>query len=55
MDKHITKSIVVLLAAISAITPFAIDGYLPAIPVIAGVLHSKTSMVSIHRVWLMVN
>jgi len=47
MEKHITKSIVVLLAAISAITPFAIDSYLPAIPVIASDLHKDTSLVAI--------
>ena len=47
MKKNITTPLIVLFAAIFAISPFAIDSYLPAIPVIADDLNSETSLVAI--------
>lgn len=47
MKKNISTTSIILFAAIFAITPFAIDSYLPAIPVIAADLNSETSLVAI--------
>ncbi|PMO93228.1 Bcr/CflA family drug resistance efflux transporter [Vibrio breoganii] len=47
MKNSISRSLVVLLAAVFAMTPFAIDSYLPAIPSIANELNVDTAMISI--------
>ena len=47
MNKHIPTSLLLLLAAVFALSPFAIDSYLPAIPTIAGDLGVKTSLVAV--------
>lgn len=47
MKNSISRSLVVLLAAVFAMTPFAIDSYLPAIPSIAKELNVDTAMISI--------
>ena len=47
MKKNITTPLILLFAAVFAITPFAIDSYLPAIPVIAEDLNTQTSLVAI--------
>lgn len=45
MPPHTSPWLVVLLAAIFAITPFAVDTYLPAMPVIAEDLHTHIGTV----------
>ncbi|WP_052260954.1 multidrug effflux MFS transporter [Photobacterium gaetbulicola] len=47
MNKHIPTSLLLLLAAVFALSPFAIDSYLPAIPTIAGDLGVNTSLVAV--------
>lgn len=47
MSKFISTPLLFLLASISALSPFATDGYLSAIPVIAKDLNTDISMVSI--------
>ncbi|MGL6259697.1 multidrug effflux MFS transporter [Vibrio sp. WXL103] len=47
MQPTISKRLIVLLASVFAMTPFAIDSYLPAIPTIAGALEVNTAMISI--------
>ncbi len=47
MNKYISAPLLFLLAGISALTPFATDGYLSAIPVMAKDLNTDISMVSI--------
>lgn len=47
MKQAIPKKLLLLLAAIFALSPFAIDGYLPAIPIIAQDLNSETSLVAV--------
>ncbi|QIA64860.1 Bcr/CflA family efflux MFS transporter [Vibrio astriarenae] len=47
MNNTVSKTLVALLAAVFAMTPFAIDSYLPAIPTIADELNVGTGMVSI--------
>ncbi|GAL11584.1 multidrug resistance transporter Bcr/CflA family [Vibrio astriarenae] len=47
MNNTVSKTLVALLAAVFAMTPFAIDSYLPAIPTIADELNVGTAMVSI--------
>ena len=47
MKKNISTSLIILFAAIYAISPFAIDSYLPAIPIIANDLHTDISYVAI--------
>ncbi|MBC7005264.1 multidrug effflux MFS transporter [Photobacterium sp. BZF1] len=47
MNKHIPTSLLLLLAAVFALSPFAIDSYLPAIPIIAGDLGVNTSLVAV--------
>lgn len=60
MNKHIPTSLLLLLAAVFALSPFAIDSYLPAIPIIAGALGVNTSLVaslsvSMSSEWLSAN
>ncbi|MDN2662310.1 multidrug effflux MFS transporter [Psychromonas sp. 14N.309.X.WAT.B.A12] len=47
MSKHISTSLLLLLAGISALTPFATDGYLSAIPIMAKDLNTDISMVAV--------
>ncbi|MDV5172344.1 multidrug effflux MFS transporter [Photobacterium rosenbergii] len=47
MNKHIPTSLLLLLAAVFALSPFAIDSYLPAIPIIASDLGVNTSLVAV--------
>ena len=47
MKKNISMSLLLLLAAIFAMSPFAIDSYLSAIPVIADDLNTETSLVAV--------
>ncbi|MGF1757259.1 multidrug effflux MFS transporter [Photobacterium sagamiensis] len=47
MNKQIPTSLLLLLAAVFAMSPFAIDSYLPAIPVMAGDLNIETSLVAV--------
>jgi len=47
MNKKIPTSLLILLAAVFAMSPFAIDSYLPAIPVMAADLNIETSMVAV--------
>lgn len=47
MKTNISMPLLLLLAAIFAMTPFAIDSYLPAIPMIADDLNTQTSLVAI--------
>ncbi|MDR9828936.1 multidrug effflux MFS transporter [Vibrio sp. FNV 38] len=47
MNNSISRRLIVLLAAVFAMTPFAIDSYLPAIPSIARELNVDTAMISI--------
>ncbi|MCW8330153.1 multidrug effflux MFS transporter [Photobacterium sp. SDRW27] len=47
MKKKMSTSLLVLLAAVFAMSPFAIDSYLPAIPVMAADLNIETSMVAV--------
>lgn len=47
MNNTVSKTLVALLAAVFAMTPFAIDSYLPAIPTIVDELNVGTAMVSI--------
>ena len=47
MNKYISTPLLILLAGISALTPFATDGYLSAIPVMANDLNTEISMVAI--------
>ncbi len=47
MKTNISMPLLLLLAAIFAMTPFAIDSYLPAIPMIADDLNTNTSLVAI--------
>ncbi|WP_427977389.1 multidrug effflux MFS transporter [Agarivorans sp.] len=47
MQHSISKQLVVFLAAVFAMTPYAIDSYLPAIPSIAESFGVKTSMVAV--------
>ncbi|MFS1437337.1 Bcr/CflA family efflux MFS transporter [Shewanella sp. 10N.286.48.A6] len=47
MNKHISTSLLFLLAAVSALSPFAIDSYLSAIPIIAAELNSDIAFVSV--------
>lgn len=47
MTKKITTPLLILLASVFAMTPFAIDGYLPAIPTIAHELSVNTSLVAV--------
>jgi len=44
---HNRWSIIIILGALSTISPFAIDMYLPAFPQIAAALHSSTAHVSL--------
>ncbi|MGY5449577.1 multidrug effflux MFS transporter [Agarivorans sp. MS3-6] len=46
MQQLISKKLVFMLAAVFAMTPFAIDSYLPAIPLIAEDFSVNTSMIS---------
>src|SRR5580692_1967665 len=39
--------IIVILGALSTISPFAIDMYLPAFPEMAGALHTSTARISL--------
>src|ERR1700739_2127159 len=39
--------IIVILGALSTISPFAIDMYLPAFPELAGALHTSTARISL--------
>ncbi|RWX54688.1 multidrug effflux MFS transporter [Photobacterium chitinilyticum] len=47
MNKKMSTSLIMLLAAVFAMSPFAIDSYLPAIPAMAADLNIETSMVSV--------
>ena len=47
MSKYISTSLLLLLAGISALTPFATDGYLSAIPVMAQDLNTDISMIAV--------
>ncbi|MGR5148063.1 multidrug effflux MFS transporter [Photobacterium alginatilyticum] len=47
MNKKMPTSLIILLAAVFAMSPFAIDSYLPAIPVMADDLQIDISMVSV--------
>jgi len=47
MNKTISTSLLILLASISALTPFATDGYLSAIPVIAQDLNTDISLIAV--------
>lgn len=47
MNKKMSTSLIILLAAVFAMSPFAIDSYLPAIPVMATDLNIETSMVAV--------
>ncbi|MER2493914.1 multidrug effflux MFS transporter [Catenovulum sediminis] len=47
MTTHISKALTVLLASIFALSPFAIDTYLPAITIIAQDLNSEAEWVSV--------
>ncbi|WP_394132290.1 multidrug effflux MFS transporter [Shewanella maritima] len=47
MQQSISKSLILLLAAVYAMTPYAIDSYLPAIPIIATDFNVDTSMIAI--------
>ena len=47
MNKYISTPLLFLLAGISALSPFATDGYLSAIPIIAKDLNTDISMVAI--------
>lgn len=47
MNKKMSTSLIILLAAVFAMSPFAIDSYLPAIPAMAADLNIETSMVSV--------
>ncbi|RTR39952.1 Bcr/CflA family efflux MFS transporter [Shewanella canadensis] len=44
---HLDKTLVITLSAICAITPFAIDSYLPAMPVMAESMNVDISMLSV--------
>ncbi|MFT6985269.1 MAG: DHA1 family bicyclomycin/chloramphenicol resistance-like MFS transporter, partial [Psychromonas sp.] len=47
MKNNISMSLLLLLASIFAMSPFAIDSYLSAIPVIADDLNTQTSLVAV--------
>lgn len=47
MNKYISTPLLLLLASISALTPFATDGYLSAIPIMAKDLNTDISMVAV--------
>ncbi len=47
MNQFISTSLLLLLASISALTPFATDGYLSAIPVIADDLNTDISLIAV--------
>ncbi|TEW55306.1 Bcr/CflA family efflux MFS transporter [Psychromonas sp. RZ22] len=47
MSKHIAMPLLLLLAGISALTPFATDGYLSAIPIMATDLNADISLIAI--------
>ena len=47
MTKKISTPLLLLLASVFAMSPFAIDGYLPAIPSLANELGVKTSLVAV--------
>ena len=47
MNKAVSTSLLILLASISALTPFATDGYLSALPVMAKELNTDISLVAI--------
>ncbi|MBR9728877.1 multidrug effflux MFS transporter [Shewanella intestini] len=47
MQQSISKSLIFLLAAVFAMTPYAIDCYLPAIPSIAADFNVNTAMISV--------
>nr|WP_255484182.1 MFS transporter [Agarivorans sp. B2Z047] len=47
MQQRISKKLIILLASVFAITPYAIDSYLPAIPIIATDFGVNTSLVAI--------
>ncbi|GIU52981.1 multidrug effflux MFS transporter [Shewanella sp. KT0246] len=47
MQQSISKSLILLLAAVFAMTPYAIDSYLPAIPIIATDFNVDTSLIAI--------
>ncbi|RBW41733.1 Bcr/CflA family drug resistance efflux transporter [Psychromonas sp. B3M02] len=47
MSKYISTSLLLLLAGISALTPFATDGYLSAIPIMAKDLNTDISMIAV--------
>src|SRR3984957_2003096 len=44
---HNRVLIIVILGALSTISPFAIDMYLPAFPEVAGALHTSTARVQL--------
>ena len=46
-QSHNRLSIIVILGALSTISPFAIDMYLPAFPQIAAALHTSTARISL--------
>ena len=47
MNKKMSTPLLLLLAAVFAMSPFAIDSYLPAIPMMAADLNIETSMVAV--------
>ncbi|WP_406611325.1 multidrug effflux MFS transporter [Agarivorans sp. JK6] len=47
MQQRISKKLIILLASVFAMTPYAIDSYLPAIPIIATDFGVSTSLVAI--------
>ncbi|MDO6685969.1 MULTISPECIES: multidrug effflux MFS transporter [unclassified Agarivorans] len=47
MQHKISKKLILLLASVFAMTPYAIDSYLPAIPIIANDFDVNTSLVAI--------
>ena len=48
MSQHPKRySIILILGALSTISPFAVDMYLPAFPQIAAALHTSTARISL--------
>lgn len=46
-NKKVSKALIITLACIYAVSPFAIDSYLPALPIIAGEMQVDISLLSV--------